>query len=267
MSVEYPDWGGVASVNAPVNIMNNSGATVPAGGSVTLGPFNMAGQSYALKFDPYQGSGATKPWCGIEIQVIDAANFILDDIVYDVVMSPAATDASYIIRGPFTGTQMQIIIYNDDTVDMFYEISLNANSTPLFSHLLRTLNYNSIMAGFNLPPNADTLTGILGSAYRSALAAGSNDTYVLPPMPGQVTIGVRSVTPADPIAVEVAPYDFQTGFTGVSNGVSGRAQTDANGNANLTTLFPRNPMQIVFINKGSAATDYVWTAVADVTGA
>jgi hypothetical protein len=265
MSIGFPDFGGIASVNAPSNVFNEVNAFCDAGQAVVIGPFNVSGQSYSIKFDPHESSAGTLPFPEIRVQVTDPANFVVDDVLYEMVMSATDGDCEFLLKGPLNGSSITVTVSNNDTVSMFFNLSVNFNSGPLLVHTCTTTSYNGVGAGLVIAPNSSPKKGLLGTNYRTALAAAGSDLYVIPPAPGPITIGVRAVTAADPIACEIAPYVNNNSYAGVGGGVLSRVQTDANGNAVLVCNMIRSAAQLVFINKGSAATDYVWTAAFDVT--
>lgn len=265
MSIGYPDFGGIASVNAPVNIYNVTGNGVLASNAAVLGPFNTAGQSYTIKFDPQQGAGGTNPFCEIEVQVVDVANFVTEDIFYELPMDGTMLDCQYAMAGPLNGQQIVVTVVNEDTVEMFYNISINGNSTPLTEHTVTTQSFAGVGNGLIVAPGSSPRKGLLGVNYRSALGAGADDSYIIAPSPGRIQLAVRSGTPADVIIAELAPYINQNSFTGVAQGVSARVFTDANGNASLEIPVMRAAYQLVFVNNGAGATDYRWTCVFQTT--
>lgn len=266
MSIGYPDFGGIASVNAPVNIYNVSGNGVLPANSAVLGPFNVAGQSYTIKFDPQQGAGGTVPFCELEVQVIDSAGFVTEDIFYEMPMDLNMLDCTYSLSGPLNGQQIVVTIVNEDTVEMFYNISINGNSTPAIEHTITTQQFAGVGNGNNTPPQQSVRKGLLGQNNRLALAAGNSDVYIMAPCPGRLSVALRAATPANPIRVILAPMINQNNFNGTLTGRSGAAQTDANGLASLEIPVMRAAYQIAFVNEGAGPTDYVWTCVFQTTG-
>lgn len=265
MSVGYPDFGGTAPVNAPVNVYNVNGNGVLPGNSAVLGPFNMSGQSYSIKFDPQQGAAGTVPFCEINVQVIDSAGFVTEDILYEMAMSPTILDMTYAMQGPFNGSTLAVTVENQDTVEMFYNISINTNNTPLSEHTNTTIFWNSIMAGFTIPPNVSPRKGLLATNSRSALGAGASDRYILPPVPGPITVSIHAVTPANVLQVLLAPYVATNGYAGINGGNSIQFVTDANGNGFGVLNVMRCSYDFRIKNTGAAPTDYFLTASFDVT--
>jgi len=265
VSVGYPDWGGSPNVNAPVNVFNASGLTVGPANQGQLGPFNVSGQSYTIKFDPTQGSGGVAPFPELEVICVDGVNFATDDVLYEMIMSPTAGDCEFVCKGPLNGTQLYVNVDNNDSVTMTYSISIDQNNTPLLAHTCKTVDANSIGGGYTLSAGIAPRKGILGMGYRSALGAGASDNYILPPAPGLVAIGLQAVTAADVIHILTAPMVNQSSYTGISGGLMDRVYTDANGNAKFTTYFPRSSIQLNITNAGAGATDYRWSAIYDIS--
>lgn len=266
MSIGYPDFGGIASVNAPVNIYNVSGNGVLPSNSATLGPFNTAGQSYTIKYDPQQGGGGTVPFSIVEVAVVDSANFTTEDITYELPMTTTITDCTYALSGPLNGQQIVVTITNEDTVEMFYNISINGNSTPLSTHTVATQNFSGPIGAFPNLPNFSPRKGLLGLNDRTGLLAGASDNYILMPAPGPISVFVRSLTPADVLSVRIAPLVNQGGFGGVLASLMQRALTDANGDCFFTVNPIRASYNLNITNTGAGAVEYLVQAWFDVSG-
>lgn len=265
MSVGFPDWAGSAAINVPVNVFNVFNASVGPTSQHQHGPFNVAGQSYAIKFDPAESVLGTLPFPEIEVLVTDAAGFVMDDVLYEMAMSATLLDCTYLMKGPLNGTTITVLVENNDSVTMDYNISINTNSTPLLEHTIATQQFQAVSLPLVIAPNSAPRKGLLGMQYRSALAAGASDVFVLPPVPGPVSIGFQAVTPANVLHILLAPLVNQTGYTGIANGLSTRRFTDANGDLDILMNFPRSAMQLNITNSGAGATDYRWCATYDVT--